>query len=115
MAECDAVPGGERPRLEQRIFHARNLLQHGFERLPYHRGTHLAGAQVAHFLDLQELKERVTFGGSHQSGLLPGCQLARRDSQDSQQIGLTVSVHDCYEALSVLSEKLLLVGKAKLA
>jgi hypothetical protein len=90
------------------------MLQHGFERLPDHRGAHFARAQIAHFLDLQEFKERIALGSSHQSGFFPGCQLTGRDPQDAEQIGLSVSIHDWYWVLTVLSEKLLPVGKAKL-
>ena len=88
---CPVVEG---PGFEQRIFHPGNLLQHGFKRLPDHRGTHLAGAQITHFLDLQEFEERIALGSGHQSGLFPGCQLTRRDPQDAKQIGLSVSIHD---------------------
>jgi hypothetical protein len=57
VAKRDPVPSGECPGLEQRVLHPRNLLQHGFERLPDHGGTHLAGAQITHFLDLQEFEK----------------------------------------------------------
>ena len=73
MAEGDSVAGGERSGFEQGILHPRNLLLHGFERLPDHRRTHLAGAQVTHFLDLQEIEKRIALGRGYQSGFFPSC------------------------------------------
>ena len=96
VTEGNALPGGEGTSLKQWIFHPRNLLQHGFKRLPDDRGPHLAGAQVADFFDLQELKKRIGLGSRHQPSLLPGCQLARRDPQNAKQIRLSVSIHDGY-------------------
>jgi len=104
------VPSGESSRFKQRVLHPGNLFQHGLKRLPYHRRTHLAGAQVAYFLDLQEFKKRIVLGGGDQSGFFPGCQLTGRDPENAKQIGLTVSIHDWNQVLSVLSEKLLPVA-----
>jgi hypothetical protein len=69
---------------EQRILHARNLLLHGFERLPDHGGANALGAQVAHFFDLHEIEKRIIFGCADQSGLLPGLKLARNEPKNAQ-------------------------------
>ena len=53
MPEGNTPPALVCARLEQRIFHAGNLLLHRFQRLPDHRRAHLLRAQVSHFLDLQ--------------------------------------------------------------
>ena len=87
------MPGRSGPRLEQRIFHARDLLLHGFERLTNDSGTHLLGAQIAHLLDLQQIKKRVAFRDGHQSGLFPTRQLTRREPKYAEQVLSTVSVH----------------------
>ena len=81
MTKRNPVTGGKRSRFEQRILHSRYLLLHGFERLTDHRGTHFAGTQVTHFLDLQEIEKRIGLGRGYQSGLFPSCQLTRREPQ----------------------------------
>ena len=74
--------GGGNSGIEQRISHARRLLLHGFERLPNHRRPHPHGAQVANFLDLQQVGKRVGGRGSNQPRALPVGQLARREMKN---------------------------------
>ena len=71
MAEGDSLARRESSGFKQRIFHAGNLLLHGIERLPYHRRPHFAGAQITHFLDLQEVEKRIALGGRYQSSFFP--------------------------------------------
>ena len=74
---AEGYPGAE-PKssgFEQRILHARHLLQHGLQRLADDGGTHPLGAQVAHFFELQEIKERIRGRLGYQPSLLPARQL----------------------------------------
>src|SRR5215469_4033706 len=97
MPEGDAVPGGCGAGLQQRILHTRHLLLHGFQRLPDDRGPDLLRAQVADFLDLQEVEKRIALRDGHQSGFFPTRQLARREPKYAEQVLSTVTVHDCKE------------------
>jgi hypothetical protein len=98
---------------EQRIFHTSYLFLHGLEGLPDYRWTHFSRAQIAHFLDLQQIKKRIALGGGYQSGLFPSCQLARREPQNANQIRSIVSIHDSKGTLLVLSGKLMSAAIAK--
>src|SRR5215475_1823062 len=113
MPERNAVPAGERPRLEQWILHACHLLLHRFKGLANHRRPHLLGTQVTDFFDLQEVEKRVILSGGYQSGFFPTCQLTRREPQDPKQVRSTISVHGCLELLLPLSGSPLCVGKWK--
>ncbi len=94
MTKCHAMaPSSKRAGFEQRIFHPGGLLLHGHHRLLNFDRTHPLGAQVAHFLDLQEVKERIAFGGRKQAGLLPRGQLSRAHAKNPDQIFSTVSIH----------------------
>src|SRR5882672_6444438 len=115
MAEGNPVTRRERSRLKQRILHSRHLLLHGFERLPDHRRTHFAGAQVAHFLDLQKLEKRIAFGCGHQSSFFPSRQLARREPKNAKQICPMISIHVDNKTRCILSGKLLPVASGKWA
>ena len=84
---------GKRAGFEQRIFHPGGLLLHGHHRLLNFDRTHPLGAKVAHFLDLQKVKERIAFGGREQAGLLPRDQLSRAHAENPNQIFSTVSIH----------------------
>jgi hypothetical protein len=76
--------GGRSARFQQRISHARGLLLHGLERLPDHRRAHPHRAQVADFLDLQQVGERIRWGGNDQPRTLPVGQLARGEVKNSE-------------------------------
>jgi hypothetical protein len=93
VAESNAMPGAEDARLDQRILHSCSLFLHGIKRPPDYRGAHLVSAQVANFLDLQEVKKGVALGGGYQFGFFPSCQLTRRKPKNPKQICSTVSVH----------------------
>ena len=97
MPEGYAAPAGERACFEQRILHARHLLQHGIERLANHRRAYFFRAQVAYFLDLQEIEKRIILGGGNQSGFFPTRQLTRREPQNAKQVRSTISVHGCID------------------
>ena len=75
---------GRSSRFEQRIFHARSLLAHGVERLADHRRAHAHRAQVANFLDFEQIGKRIGFGGRNQPCALPVRQLARREVKNSK-------------------------------
>ena len=93
MPKGNPVSGEERARFQQRIFHTRYLLLHRLQGLADDGRAHFLGAQVANFLYLQEIEERITLGGGYQFGLFPTCQLTRREPQNSKQVRSTVSVH----------------------
>ncbi len=80
-------------RFEQRILHTSYLLLHGFERLTDYRRAHFSRAQIAYFLNLQQIKKGIALGGGYQSGLFPSCQLTRREPQNANQIRSIVSIH----------------------
>jgi len=94
VAEGDAAAGAKRAGLEQWILHACCLLLHSLKRLPDHRRPNFMSAEVAHLLDLQEIKKGIAFHGGDQSGFFPTCQLTRREPKYPEQICSTVSVHD---------------------
>src|SRR5581483_10083214 len=85
--------GGECARLEQRVLHAGDLLLHGAQRFPDHGGAHSLGAQVAHFLHLQQIKEGITVAGGYQPGSLPLGELTGSDAQNPQYVGSAVTLH----------------------
>ena len=60
------------------------LLAHGIERLANDCRTHAHGAQVADFLDFQEIGKGIGLGGRDQAIPLPVGQLARRDAENPQ-------------------------------
>jgi hypothetical protein len=93
VAESNAMPGAENARLDQWILHSRSLLLHGIERPPDYRRAHFMSAQVANFLDLQEVKKGIAFGDGYQFGFFPTRQLTRRKPKNPKQICSTVSVH----------------------
>ena len=62
---------GRSAGLEQRISHARRLLLHGFERLPDHRRPYPHGAQVANFLDFQQVGKGVGDRGTQSTPRAP--------------------------------------------
>jgi len=84
VPESYAAAGVKRAGLEQGVLHAGHLLLHRIERLPDHRRAHFAGAQVAHFFDLQEIKKRVDLCGGYKFSLFPGCQLSRREPKNTE-------------------------------
>src|SRR5438876_3333755 len=102
LDESSLMPEGNAPsalvsaRLEQRILHTGNLLQHGFERLPDHGRSHFLRAQISHLLDLQQIEERVSLGHRDERSLLPRLKLARSDPQDAQQICSAIAMHGCF-------------------
>ena len=101
MAERDAaVSRAVGASFEQGIFHARHLLLHGFERLTNDPGSYSPCAQVANFLNLQEIEKGIALSRGHQSGFFPVRQLTRREPKNSLQIRSTVSVHACLGAFS---------------
>jgi hypothetical protein len=114
MPEGDAVSRAKRTGLEQRILHPGYLLLHGLERLPDDRRTHLAGAQITHFLDLQQVKKGITLGDGYQSGLFPSRQLTRREPKYAKQVCSTVSVHGCKGLSFIIIESSAPLGKEKL-
>src|SRR5262249_43332117 len=58
-----------------------------------HRWPHFLRAQIAHFLDLQKLKERIGVCNGYQFSPFPSCQLTRREPKNPEQICSTVAVH----------------------
>src|SRR5579863_6221723 len=82
MTESHTMPGAKRTRFEQRIFHSRNLLLHGIERAPYHRGPDFASAKITNFLDLYEVKKGIALSGGYQFSFFPSCQLTRREPKN---------------------------------
>jgi len=93
VAESNAMPGAEDARLDQRILHSCSLFLHRIKRPPDYRRAHFMSAQVANFLDLQEVKKGIAFGDGYQFGFFPSCQLTRRKPKNPKQICSTVSVH----------------------
>ena len=93
VAERHPGPGGEGAGFEQRIFHARNLLEHGLQRFADDGRAHPLGAQVANFFHLQEVDKGIAVRDRDQSGFLPLDQLSRRDAQDANYVRSTVTVH----------------------
>ncbi len=83
----------KRAGLQQRILHARNLLLHGAQGIANHGRTHLFSAQVAQFLDLQEIKKGIELSDWKQSGFLPADKLARRDAKNPEDVLSTISFH----------------------
>ena len=93
MTERNPASGIERSRLEQRILHPRRLLLHGRQRFPDHRRAHLARAQVAHFLDLQEVEKGIDFRGGDQSSFFPSANcraVSRKIRSKSARLYLTM-------------------------
>src|SRR5256712_11304421 len=98
MAESDPMMACRKcSRFEQRILQTSYLLLHGFERLTNDRWAHFSRAQIAYFLNLQQIKKGIALGGRYQSGLFPSCQLTRREPQNANQIRSIVSIHSSKE------------------
>src|SRR5256712_9044927 len=98
MAKSDPMMACRKSsRLEQRVFHTGYLFLHGLERLTNHRRTHFSRAQIAYFLNLQQIKKGIALGGGYQSGLFPSCQLTRPEPQNANQIRSIVSIHSSKE------------------
>jgi hypothetical protein len=70
MTEHDARLAGKCPHFHHWVFHAGNQT-HGAQRFKDHRGAHTLGAEVAHFFDLQEVKERIGIYCGQQTGFFP--------------------------------------------
>jgi len=87
------MAGAKSAGLEQWILHPGRLLLHGLERLPDHRGPHFVSAQVAYFLDLQEVKKGIALSGGDQFGFFPSRQLTRREPKNPEQVCSTISIH----------------------
>src|SRR5581483_7153954 len=101
MAKRNAMPlGGKGSRFEQRIFHSRHLLLHGFQRLPDHRRAHFPCAQVPNLLYLEKVKKRIALACGYQSGLFPSCELTRRKAKYAKQVRSTISIHGCMGTFS---------------
>ncbi len=83
----------ESASFEQGIRHSRNLLLHGLERLANNGRAHFAGAQVADFLDLQQIEKGIGLGDGDEASFLPARQLARREAKNPYQIDSIVAVH----------------------
>src|SRR5713101_3559153 len=93
--------------LEQRILHARDLLQHCVERLADYSGPHFSRAKVANLFYLEKVKKGIAFGGGYQSGFFPTRQLTRRDPKDTQSICSSISVHGCSGSFTFIIRKLM--------
>jgi hypothetical protein len=93
MPKSNPMSGKESTRLQERVLHPRHLLLHRLQGLADRGWAHLLGAQVAYFLDLQEIKKRITLSGGYQFGFFPTRQLTRREPQDAKQVRSTISVH----------------------
>ena len=102
MPESDAVSALIGASFEQWILHAGNLFLHGFERLPDDGRTNPLGAEVAHFLDLHQIEERIIFARRYQSRLLPGLKLARNEPENTQQIGAAIAIHGCKDLTMII-------------
>src|ERR1019366_5378581 len=100
VPECHAVPALIGARFQQRILHSRHLLQHGVKRLRDYRRTHSLAAQVADFLDLQEIEKGIILARLDQTRLLPCVQLARSEPENAQQVETAVAIHKCEEVRS---------------
>ena len=60
MAKRDAMlPRVGRARFQQRILNPGSLLAHGFKRFTDDCRTHAHRAQIADFLDFQQVRERI--------------------------------------------------------
>jgi len=65
MPESNAMPALKCPRLKKGILHASNLFLHRFQRLPDDGRPHTLSTQVAHFLNLDKIEERIVLARSN--------------------------------------------------
>jgi len=76
--------GGGSSGFDQRVTHAGSLLLHGLERFADDGRAHAHGAEVADFLDFQQVGKRISGAGRDEPGALPVGKLARREMKNSK-------------------------------
>ena len=92
MTKRHAVAALVRASFEQGVFHACCLFLHGLKRLPDDGGAHSLGAEIPHFLDLDEIKKGIIFAGAHEARFLPGLKLAGSEPQNALQVCSAITV-----------------------